>query len=70
LFIFVNSIAGLSGYAVKGFEFYSEIYIWIAVALAGGTLGAYFGAKKFNFTGLRYILAGVLLLASVKLFFI
>jgi len=68
LFIFVNSIAGLTGHYIAGFEYHPEIYIWITVALAGGMIGAYTGAKKLKNKGLKYILAGVLLMASVKLF--
>jgi hypothetical protein len=41
----------------------------VAVALIGGVLGAYLGSKKINNQSLRYILAFVLIIASVKLFF-
>lgn len=67
LFIFVNSIAGLSGNFVVGFQIHPQIYLWIIMALTGGALGAYSGAKKFNNTILIYILAIVLLIASIKL---
>lgn len=67
LFIFVNSIAGLIGLLVKGTGFSSEIYIFIAVALVGGLTGSYLGAKRLESTILKYILAGVLIIASIKL---
>ena len=70
LFIFVNSAAGLTGHALSGAEFSPEIIVWIAVALTGGTAGAYFGSKRLNFRALKFILAAVLVLASAKLFLV
>jgi uncharacterized membrane protein YfcA len=70
LFILVNSISGLSALVMKGFMPNPEIYIWLAAAIAGGFGGAYLGSKKFNNTILKYILAGVLLIASIKLIII
>lgn len=67
LFIFVNSIAGLVGLLQKGIEINPEMYSWIACATVGGLVGGYLGSKKFNFATLKYILALVLLIASVKL---
>ncbi len=68
LFIFLNSISGMGGILSKGITVSPTIYIWIAVAVAGGTLGAYFGSKKFNNATLRVMLGVVLLIASIKLF--
>ena len=70
LFIFVNSITGLAGLTVTGFEFAPQIFYWIIAAIIGGTLGSYVGAKKFNNRILTYMLAGVLLIASIKLFIV
>jgi uncharacterized membrane protein YfcA len=67
LFIFVNSLSGLTGTFSGGFEFESETAWLIAVAFSGGLAGSYFGAKKFDTLVLRRILAFVLLIASVKL---
>jgi uncharacterized membrane protein YfcA len=67
LFIFVNSMAGLAGQLTKGFEFQSGMFAFVGVAFAGGSLGAWFGAKRFNQLVLKYLLATVLLMASVKL---
>lgn len=69
LFIFVNSIAGISGVAAKGFNLSGNIVLMVAVALAGGILGSYLGARKFNNYTLKLVLAIVLIIASVKLFF-
>lgn len=69
LFILVNSISGLAALLGKGYTPVTEIYSWIAVAVIGGFAGAYFGSQKFNHSVLRYILALVLLIASLKLIF-
>jgi len=68
-FIFVNSVAGLGGMLTQGISFTGNMVMYIMVAFAGGLLGAYFGAKKFNQNVLKYVLATVLLLASYKLLF-
>lgn len=70
LFIWVNSAAGLIGQMTSGVEISSQSFILVAVALAGGFLGSYYGSQKFNNTLLRYVLAFVLIIASVKLFFV
>jgi hypothetical protein len=70
LFIWVNSAAGLVGQVSIGVEISSQAFILVGVALVGGFLGSYYGSRKFNNTLLRYVLAFVLIMASVKLFFI
>jgi uncharacterized protein len=70
LFIFVNSLAGLSGQLTKGTEFTSEMLIYVAIAFAGGLTGAYLGALKLNQVILKNVLALVLLLAAAKLIFV
>ena len=67
LFIFVNSIAGLSGLLYAGTLFYDKIYIWVIIAVLGGILGAYMGASRLTDLKLKYFLALVLIFASVKL---
>lgn len=67
IFIFLNSTAGLAGLYTTGIHVNSEIILWIGAALAGGLVGSHLGAAKLSFTGLRYLLAMVLLLASFKL---
>lgn len=69
LFIFVNSISGIAGVISKGISFENEIILLIIVAIAGGLAGSYLGARKFNNKTLKIVLAIVLLIASVKLFF-
>ena len=69
LFIWVNSVAGLVGQLSTGVNLDTEIFVLVAVALLGGVLGGYFGSKKLNNQKLRYMLAFVLFIACLKLFF-
>ncbi|NCO64795.1 MAG: sulfite exporter TauE/SafE family protein [Flavobacteriales bacterium] len=69
LFIWVNSASGLIGQFSTGIHLSNESFILVGVAMVGGILGGYFGSKKFNNQKLRYILALVLAMASLKLFF-
>jgi hypothetical protein len=59
LFIFVNSIAGDT----------SLIY-WLAASLIGGFLGARWGAGVASNSKVKWVLALVLIIASVKLWFV
>ncbi len=67
LFIFVNSLAGLSGLVTKGININSNMYIWIGVAIIGGFAGSYSGSKNLDNKVLKYILAFVLSIAALKL---
>ncbi len=67
IFIFVNSIAGLTGIWSAGIFFYPKIIIWVIAAILGGVLGSYWGSLKFPNMVLKYILAAVLTFASIKL---
>lgn len=69
LFIWVNSASGLIGQLSTGTSIKMESFILVAIAVAGGILGGYFGSKKLNNQKLRYMLAFVLVIACVKLFF-
>ncbi len=71
LFIFINSIAGLLGlYFNQKFEPTSDILLWAAIGLVGGIVGGYLSSAKIPQEKLKYLLATVLLVASVKLLFI
>jgi hypothetical protein len=70
LFIWVNSAAGLTGQFFIGAEISWDAFILVAIALIGGFIGSYFGSKKLNNAALRYLLAFVLTLASIKLFLV
>lgn len=67
LFIWVNSTSGLMGQISSGVLINIESFALIAIAIVGGFFGAYFGSKKMNNQNLRYLLAIVLVIASVKL---
>ena len=69
LFIWVNSASGLIGQLSSGTHLSMESFILVAIALIGGFFGAYLGSKKLNNQRLRYMLAIVLVIACVKLFF-
>jgi uncharacterized protein len=70
LFIWVNSAAGLTGQLSGGAKISSQSFVLVVVALIGGFVGSYYGSKKFDNTLLRYLLAFVLTIASIKLFFV
>ncbi len=67
LFIFLNSVSGMASLVTQGITIAPSIYLWVAVAMIGGTIGSYYGSKKFENTLLKKILGIVLLIASVKL---
>lgn len=67
LFIFVNSVAGLAGQFSKGIEIDNTVFGFVAIAFIGGLGGAWLGSLRLNQTYLKYTLAIVLLMASIKL---
>jgi len=66
LFIFVNSLAGLAGMAQRG-PLPPVPAAWLGATLLGGALGAWIGAERLPRPALARVLAGVLLLAAVKM---
>ena len=66
-FIFVNSVAGLSGQFVQDVNFNTNMYLFVTIAFFGGLAGSYLGSHRFNMIVLKRILGFVLLIASVKL---
>jgi uncharacterized membrane protein YfcA len=69
LFIFVNSLSGLGGQISRGVQFSPEMLLYVALAFAGGMLGAYLGAIRFNQNILKFSLVLVLGVAAFKLLF-
>ncbi|MBN4085258.1 sulfite exporter TauE/SafE family protein [Flavobacteriaceae bacterium AH-315-B10] len=67
LFIWVNSASGLIGQLSSGVTIQLESFGLVAIALIGGFFGGYLGSKKINNQNLKYMLAVVLVIASVKL---
>ncbi len=70
LFIWVNSIAGMLGLLSSGIVIPLASIPIAVVAVLGGILGGYYGAKKTNNLHLKYILAVVLVIAAIKLIFV
>lgn len=69
LFIFVNSVAGLFGLK-NGIHVDQTLVFWITSALVGGMFGARWGAQIASNKAVKWVLALVLLIASVKLWFV
>ena len=70
LFIFVNSVSGLAGLKTWIPLDQSQMLYWLAASLVGGFLGARWGAGIASNTKVKWILALVLMIASLKLWFI
>jgi hypothetical protein len=67
-FIFLNSLAGLSGHIIAGMEVSPKIYLWIIVAVIGGLAGSYSGSLRFSTIHLKRLITAVLIIASIKLY--
>ena len=68
LFIFLNSLSGLSALVSGGFKFDSHIIAWIIIGIIGGISGSYIGSFRLKPDKLKLLLASVLFMASIKLF--
>lgn len=66
LFIFLNSLAGLMGSQANIMELSTDSYILLPCTLIAGIIGSRLAANYFNTKVLRYFLATVLLIASIK----
>jgi uncharacterized protein len=66
-FIFLNSLTGLFGLIQHGFSPQPNTITWIVAAVTGGIVGSYLGSFKFSVSGLKYVLATVLIFAAFKL---
>ena len=67
LFILFNSMAGLLGHWSNITGLPAQIPFWGAAVLIGGWIGAELGSKRLTNTGIRQLLAVVLVLAGVKM---
>ena len=70
LFIWINSASGLAGHLNKGIDIPEDALIFIGLAVIGGFAGGYIGSKRFDGQKLRYLLAFVIAIASIKLLLI
>jgi len=69
-FIFLNSLAGLSGHLSAGMEVSPKIALWIIAVMVGGLLGSWTGGFRLSALQLKYLVTTVLLIASIKLFIV
>ncbi|MCB8994141.1 MAG: sulfite exporter TauE/SafE family protein [Bacteroidales bacterium] len=71
-FIFLNSASGLTSTILNtsGAHWADHFLLMTLVAIGGGLLGSWAGSFKIPLKGLKYVLASVLLMASVKLLII
>ena len=67
-FIFLNSLAGLTGHVVAGMEVSPKIALWIVAVIVGGLIGSWTGGFRLSAKHLRYLITAVLFIASIKLF--
>ncbi|MFM1820538.1 MAG: hypothetical protein RLZZ402_897 [Bacteroidota bacterium] len=70
LFIFVNSVSGLAGLKTWIPLDQSQMLYWLVASLVGGFLGARWGAGIASNVKVKWILALVLVIASLKLWFV
>jgi hypothetical protein len=68
LFILVNSVSGVAGIATNGLHASSDIILMLAITIVAAFIGSYLGTKKLNTYTLNNILAGVLIIAAIKLY--
>jgi len=68
-FILANSLAGLSGNMSATKTFPAVAIPLAGAAIVGGAAGSYLGAKRFDHTVIKRLLAVVLIVAGVKLMF-
>lgn len=66
-FILLNSVAGLAGYASTASQWPVGIPAMVVAAVAGGMIGAEFGARRLAPAHLRKVLALVLAIAGIKM---
>lgn len=69
-FILANSIAGLAGNAASVGSIPAELPLWAGAVLLGALIGSELGSRRAATPQLRLALAGVLLIAGLKLIFL
>ena len=66
-FILINSIAGLAGLLSRHPVLPDPLPYWVLTVIAGGLIGASFGARRLDNRAMRRALAAVLLIAGGKM---
>lgn len=67
VFILVNSISGLAGNITATKHLPQAVWLFLAAALLGGTLGSYLGSRRFSAARVKKLLAVVLAIAGLKM---
>ena len=67
LFILVNSVAGLAGFLSRREPLPEFVWPLAVAAVAGGTIGAHLGSRRFPVRTISLLLAAVLIIAGLKL---
>lgn len=70
IFIFLNSISGLTGLMKTQFIFQTPLLYWILGVTLAGLLGSAIGSRNFSEINLKRVLSIVLVAASIKLLFL
>ncbi len=66
-FILVNSVAGIFGHLSTFKMPPSYIWFWVVAAVVGGIIGSYLGSKRLTGSGIKKVLAVILLCAGGQL---
>jgi hypothetical protein len=66
-FILINSVSGLAGLLSRQPTLPDALPYWVAAVIAGGLIGATFGARRLGQTAMRRALAAVLVIAGGKM---
>lgn len=69
-FILANSIAGLAGNAASVGGIPPDLPLWAGAVLIGALIGSELGSRRAPTAQLRFALAGVLVIAGLKLIFL
>jgi uncharacterized protein len=70
LFILTNSIAGLAGHITGVASLPPALPLWAIAAVCGGWIGSEYGKQGLNIQNLRKLLALVLVIAGLRMFFL
>ena len=63
----VNSMSGLAGHLSRVGELPRMVIPWAVAAVCGGLIGSWLGSRKLGNPVIRRLLAGVLVVAGVKM---
>lgn len=66
-FILINSVSGLLGLLSRQPTLPDALPYWVAAVIAGGLIGATFGARRLGNSAMRRALAAVLVIAGAKM---